>query len=344
MSKICDLYKEGRSAREIAKIMRRSYQTILNELHKNKITIRYSQKGKISKEFLIKEYLHDKKSTYQIGKETNRTSSIIRYWLNKYNIKIRKPSDYPNPMLNKERPDLSLRNRKNRGKNHPFYNKKRPEFSKKIKGKNHPNWKGGISSRTDKLRHDNWGELKEWSKKILRRDKYTCRICNKKGGDLEVHHIFPLGRFPELISDIDNGLTLCKECHIKQNAQSIKDLMDSIFKENETLFRTIEMYLYMKGNTEEKKNKIRKIIQKLNEGKQSEFLKNFEKILKEKPSGFKALEEFEKTGKIITKTRLNFTIDREIARKFREYCRKHRLNMSKLIEEMIKKKIQSTKG
>ena len=73
----------------------------------------------------------------------------------------------------------------------------------------------------------------------------------------------------------------------------------------------------------------------------SEFLKNFEKILKEKPSGFKALEEFEKTGRTIIKTRLNFTIDRELAREFRDYCRKQKLNMSAEIEELIKKRISS---
>ena len=72
---------------------------------------------------------------------------------------------------------------------------------------------------------------------------------------------------------------------------------------------------------------------------QSEFLKNALKIIKEKPAGFKALEEFEKTGRTILKTRLNFTIDRETARKFRDYCRKHKLNMSKEVENLIKKRI-----
>ncbi len=71
----------------------------------------------------------------------------------------------------------------------------------------------------------------------------------------------------------------------------------------------------------------------------SKFLRSFERILKEKPGGFKALEEFEKTGKTITKTRLNFTIDREIAKKFRDYCKKHHLNMSETIENFLKGKI-----
>ncbi len=73
---------------------------------------------------------------------------------------------------------------------------------------------------------------------------------------------------------------------------------------------------------------------------QSKFLETALRIIKEKPSGFKALEEFEKTGRTILKTRLNFTIDREVAKNFREYCRKHRLNMSKEVEDLIKKRIK----
>ena len=76
--------------------------------------------------------------------------------------------------------------------------------------------------------------------------------------------------------------------------------------------------------------------------RKSEFLRAFEKILKEKPSGFKALEEFEKTGRTILKTRLNFTIDRETAKNFREYCKKNKINMSELIENLIKKKLKTS--
>ena len=71
----------------------------------------------------------------------------------------------------------------------------------------------------------------------------------------------------------------------------------------------------------------------------SKFLENALKIIKEKPAGFKALEEFEKTGKTLTKTRLNFTIDRELAKEFRDYCKNSNLNMSRQIESLIKKTV-----
>ena len=69
---------------------------------------------------------------------------------------------------------------------------------------------------------------------------------------------------------------------------------------------------------------------------QSKFLKNALRIIKEKPAGFIALEEFEKTGRTITKRRLNFTIDREIAKRFRDHCKKNRLNMSEEVENTIR--------
>ena len=72
----------------------------------------------------------------------------------------------------------------------------------------------------------------------------------------------------------------------------------------------------------------------------SKFVKTVERIIKEHPGAFKALEEFEKTGKVITKKRLNFTIDRELARKFREHCKKKGLNMSELIEDSIRQKLK----
>lgn len=74
----------------------------------------------------------------------------------------------------------------------------------------------------------------------------------------------------------------------------------------------------------------------------SKFLQTALRIIEEKPAVFKALEEFEKTGKTITKTRLNFTIDRELAKEFREYCKKHNLNMSKQVESLMKKKVKAS--
>ena len=38
----------------------------------------------------------------------------------------------------------------------------------------------------------------------------------------------------------------------------------------------------------------------------------------------------------------NFTIDRELAKEFRECCKKNRLNMSEQVENLIKKRIKAS--
>lgn len=74
----------------------------------------------------------------------------------------------------------------------------------------------------------------------------------------------------------------------------------------------------------------------------NEVVKTALRIIKEKPEMFEALLEFERTGKVPKpsyKTRANFTIDKNILKKFREYCRKRKQNMSSLVEGFMEGKI-----
>ena len=66
--------------------------------------------------------------------------------------------------------------------------------------------------------------------------------------------------------------------------------------------------------------------------KKEKIKKIVERIMKEDKALFDTLLEFEQTKKIRTKTRLNFTIDKSIADKFRRFCRNHGYNMSAKIE------------
>lgn len=99
---------------------------------------------------------------------------------------------------------------------------KLPEFVKekisasnigKQAGKKHWNWKGGITGWRTKLW--NSGVYGAWRTSVFERDDYTCQLCNKRGGVLNVDHILPCATHPHLILEMDNARTLCKPCHLK---------------------------------------------------------------------------------------------------------------------------------
>jgi HNH endonuclease len=56
--------------------------------------------------------------------------------------------------------------------------------------------------------------LKEWRMAVFERDKFICQCCGwDKGGILQAHHIKNFSKHPHLRLDIDNGITLCENCH-----------------------------------------------------------------------------------------------------------------------------------
>src|SRR3990167_2991101 len=79
------------------------------------------------------------------------------------------------------------------------------------KAEKHPNWKGG-RSRSYKTGYYSI-EYKFWRKSVFERDTYTCIKCKRIGGYLTAHHIKSFALFPGLRFVIDNGQTLCGECH-----------------------------------------------------------------------------------------------------------------------------------
>lgn len=71
----------------------------------------------------------------------------------------------------------------------------------------------------------------------------------------------------------------------------------------------------------------------------SKFLKLAKKIKEENKEMFDVLLEFEKTKKIRTKEKLNFTIDKGVSSRFKKFCREKSYNMSAIIEKAMKKEM-----
>jgi len=80
-------------------------------------------------------------------------------------------------------------------------------------GENAGNWRGGKTSERDRLRKSI--EYKLWRTAVFERDNYACIFCGIRGGKLEADHIKPWCDYPELRFAIDNGRTLCHDCHTK---------------------------------------------------------------------------------------------------------------------------------
>lgn len=80
--------------------------------------------------------------------------------------------------------------------------------------------------------------------------------------------------------------------------------------------------------------------------KMSSFAKKAIQAIEKYPEIFSALEEFERTKKIpkfTYKKRLDITIDENTLKKFKEYCKQHGFNMSKLIEKHIRNELKENK-
>lgn len=83
-------------------------------------------------------------------------------------------------------------------------------------------WRGGVTPINKKIRGS--FEYGLWRKSVFERDKYTCIWCgDDKGGNLEADHIKPFALYPELRFAIDNGRTLCHECHITTDDWGFKN-------------------------------------------------------------------------------------------------------------------------
>jgi len=190
-----------------------------------------------SKAWLKKQYINNEMSYMEISRIAGVSNVTIKNWIVKCGINTRSMSE-----------QATLTNKKAKrwqGNKNPARN---PEFLKKMmanrrsyKGKDNPNYGKKASRETRaKIRAKalkaitplymqirNSVKASKWSRNILKRDDYTCQICNKRGCYLEAHHIiafkvlfnkFKIKSFKQAMEtkelwNLKNGMTLCMSCH-----------------------------------------------------------------------------------------------------------------------------------
>ena len=82
-----------------------------------------------------------------------------------------------------------------------------------MKGKNNPNYKGGITPVNQKIRDSI--ETRLWREAVFARDNWTCQKYGTREGKLIAHHILNFAEYPELRFAIDNGIILSRKAHIE---------------------------------------------------------------------------------------------------------------------------------
>lgn len=103
-------------------------------------------------------------------------------------------------------------------------------------GEKHPNWKGGITLLRHRIRNNS--KYEEWRLMVFGRDNFTCQDCGQRGVYLEAHHIksfssiiqkYEITTIEEALRceelwNINNGRTLCKDCHKKLRKKNIRTI------------------------------------------------------------------------------------------------------------------------
>lgn len=79
-------------------------------------------------------------------------------------------------------------------------------------GKNNPSWNPNLTDK-ERITGRHFPEYKDFVKRVLARDHYTCKCCGHSSTNLEVHHLNGYNWFPEGRTDETNAITLCENCH-----------------------------------------------------------------------------------------------------------------------------------
>jgi len=88
----------------------------------------------------------------------------------------------------------------------------RKKVSARLQGIPIEKWKKFLRPENEKL----WKnpEYRKWRRDVLIRDQYVCQMCNKHEKEMHAHHILTKAKYPLLIFDTNNGISICRNCHL----------------------------------------------------------------------------------------------------------------------------------
>ena len=91
---------------------------------------------------------------------------------------------------------------------------KTEKYKDMFRGSNNSRWKPD-KSLEDRERDRSCTQYREWRFSVYARDNFICRRCGSRGGKrgLEAHHIKNWASNKDLRYDVNNGITLCYNCH-----------------------------------------------------------------------------------------------------------------------------------
>jgi hypothetical protein len=133
--------------------------------------------------------------------------------------KFKKGNDYKGFMGKQHSEEFKEHQSNLKKKDNPMFQKDaRKKVSESRMGAKNWKWKGGISFSDNDPRYT--FEYKEWRRQVFKRDQYACIKCGAKSSKgsytyLTAHHVREFSKYPELRHDINNGITLCIQCHCK---------------------------------------------------------------------------------------------------------------------------------
>jgi hypothetical protein len=146
------------------------------------------------KSYLLVEYVKKDRSTGDIASEWGITDAAVLWWLRKHNIPRRTISEA------RKVKTWGLKGPKN-----GMYGRR---------GHLSPRWIDGSSPIRQSLYAQSF--WKELAKTVYERDGYRCRRCKAKPSmqnKLHGHHVKPWAGNPGARFDLNNLITLCKNCH-----------------------------------------------------------------------------------------------------------------------------------